>query len=403
MTRAPSIPGPRSPVYGLDLVRFLAALLVVAYHLGFKAWAVPGGTLHAMLGMRGMLVAEPSGWRLAWCGWIGVQVFFVVSGAVIAWSAQGVSAGMFLRRRIARLLPALLIAVLIALPVAIGLFASPVGPAAWLALRTIAFVPWGPWLIGQFWTIPIELGFYALVALRLATGRGVQALAWGLGLAGTGYWLAVGVGAIAPGGRLSELLLLQHGGYFAIGMLCARATLAPRHFALGLACAAAAAVQVRQAAAWEMAVRADLAGRWPLAYALWLGLTALVALSFFHREAIAARVGRAAPALRLAGLATYPLYLVHIHVGGAILLVAPPLGSAVAPALALAGALLAAFAIAAWLEPPLYALVRAGLDHAASRSRAAASAQARASSRSAARYTSGEVPVKASRKPPILP
>jgi peptidoglycan/LPS O-acetylase OafA/YrhL len=402
MTRALSAPGPRSPVYGLDLVRFLAAALVVAYHLGFKAWAVPGGTLNAMLGT---VIAAPPGWRLAWCGWIGVQVFFVVSGAVIAWSAQGVGAGTFVRRRIARLLPALLIAVLIALPVAIGGFAMPPGQAAWLALRTVTFVPWGPWLIGQFWTIPIELGFYALVALLLAAGRGAQGLAWALGLASTGYWLAVGAGAIVPGGRLAELLLLQHGVYFAIGMLCARGTIAPRHFALGLACAAVAAVQIRQAAAWEMAARADLAAHWPLAYALWLGLTALVALSFFHREAIAARVGGAAPALRLAGLAglaTYPLYLVHIHVGGAILLAAAPLGSGVALAAALAGTLVVAIAIAAWLEPPLHALVRAGLDHAALRSRAA-SAQASASARSVARYTSGETPVKASRTPPILP
>lgn len=400
MTRALSAPGPRSPVYGLDLVRFLAAVLVVVYHLGFKAWAVPGGTLNAMLGT---LVAAPPGWRLAWCGWIGVQVFFVVSGAVIAWSAQGVAAGTFVRRRIARLLPALVIAVLIALPVAIGGFAMPAGQAAWLALRTVTFVPWGPWLIGQFWTIPIELGFYALVALLLAAGRGTQGLAWALGLASTGYWLAVVAGAIVPGGRWSELLLLQHGVYFAIGMLCARATLAPRHFALLLACAAAAGVQIRQAAAWEMAARAALAGRWPLAYALWLGLTALVALSFFHREAVAARVGGAAPALRLAGLATYPLYLVHIHVGGAILLLAAPLGSGLAMAAALAGTLVVAFAIAAWLEPPLHAVVRVGLDHAALRSRAAASAQASASVRSVARYTSGETPVKASRKPPILP
>jgi peptidoglycan/LPS O-acetylase OafA/YrhL len=400
MTRALSAPGPRSPVYGLDLVRFLAAVLVVAYHLGFKAWAVPGGTLNAMLGT---VIVAPPGWRLAWCGWIGVQVFFVVSGAVIAWSAQGVGAGTFVCRRIARLLPALLIAVLVALPVAIGVFAMPAGQAAWLALRTVTFVPWGPWLIGQFWTIPIELGFYALVALLLASGRGAQGLAWGLGLASTGYWLAVVAGAIVPGGRWSELLLLQHGVYFAIGMLCARGTLAPRHLALGLVCAAVAAVQIRQAAAWEMATRADLAAHWPLAYALWLGLTALVALSFRHRVAIAARVGGAAPALRLAGLATYPLYLVHIHVGGAILLLAAPLGSGPAVVAALAGTLGVAFAIAAWLEPPLHAVVRAGLDHAALRSRAAVSAQASASARSVARYTSGEAPVKASRKPPILP
>ncbi|WP_404479916.1 acyltransferase family protein [Novosphingobium sp. BL-52-GroH] len=354
----------KAPVYGLDVVRLLAAVLVVVYHLGFKAWAIEGSSLNEVLGAS---TADPPGWRLTWCGWIGVQVFFVVSGAVIAYSARGASARGFARRRVARLLPALLIAALLALPVAISAFGMAPAKAVWLALKTVTFMPWGPWIIGQFWTIPIELCFYALVCVLLASGRsaqGMRGLVWGLGCVSCGYWLAVAGGLLEPGGRLTELLLLQHGVYFAIGMVCARlgsGELGPRHLALAIACVAAAAIQVREAAVWEMAGRSDLAVKWLLPYAIWLAATALVALSFLYRDAIAARVEVLSGALRLAGLSTYPLYLVHIHVGGAILLAAAPLGILPALLAAFAGSLLASLAIAAWLEPPLHGIVRSVL------------------------------------------
>jgi len=372
----------RTPVYGLDAVRFLAAALVVAYHLGFKAWALPESTLGQALGVR---VDFPPGYWLTCCGWVGVQIFFVVSGAVIAYSAGGVTARRFARRRAARLLPCVLIAVAIALPVAIAALAMPPQKAAWLGLKTLAFAPWGPWLIGQFWTIPIELGFYALVWALLALRReerGTAGLAWCLGLVGAAYWIAVTAGWLAPGGRLSELLLLQHGLYFALGIVCARlggGTLAPRHLMLALACIVGAALQVRMAARWEMAARPDLAGHWPLAYAIWLAATALVALSFLYRDAVAGAVegagkgavgtgtGRLAGALRLAGLSTYPLYLVHFHIGGAILLAASGFGPMPALAAASAGSLLAALAIAIWCEPPLHGALDAGIARFGSR------------------------------------
>ncbi|MEE4451343.1 acyltransferase [Novosphingobium resinovorum] len=359
------------PVYGLDLVRFIAAGLVVFYHLGFKAWALEGSSLYRVLAAPD---AFPPGYRFTWCGWVGVQVFFVVSGAVIAYSAQGVRARRFARRRVARLLPALLIAIALVWPVTIALFAVAPAKATVLALKTMAFVPWGPWIIGQFWTIPIELAFYAVICAILASRAPpavMRGLAWGLGIAATAYWCAVAGGWIAAGGRLSELLLLQHGGYFALGMLCARlgeGDLAWRHLLLAAACAGAAMIQVRTAAGWEMAGRPDLAGEWLQAYALWLVLTASVAASFAWRGPIADQVGRLAGALRLLGLSTYPLYLIHIHLGGAILMAMRAWGLVWSVPCAIAGSILGALVVAAWLEPPVHAVVDAALRRLGHRS-----------------------------------
>ncbi|GAB7554694.1 acyltransferase [Novosphingobium sp. 11B] len=356
--------GRRQPVYGLDLVRFAAASLVVLYHLGFKAWALDGSSLHGALGRSD---AFPAGYALTWCGWVGVQVFFVVSGSVIAYSARGVSARRFARRRAARLLPAVLIAVAIALPTAVFVFGTATAQAVVLSLKTIAFVPWGPWIVGQFWTIPIELAFYAIVGVVLFSGapeRAMHALVWALGIASAAYWLVAASDAIEPGGRLAELLLLQHGVYFALGMLCARmgeGDLGRRHLGLAATCIVAASVQVRTAAEWEMGARTDLSAQWPWAYALWLCLAALIAASFLWRAQVAARIGRFGGVLRLAGLATYPLYLIHIHVGGTILLAAARLGVVPAVILAFAGTAAVAVAIALWFEPPLHAAIDAAL------------------------------------------
>lgn len=37
----------REPIYVLDIVRFAAALIVMIYHFGFKAFATPGNILLA--------------------------------------------------------------------------------------------------------------------------------------------------------------------------------------------------------------------------------------------------------------------------------------------------------------------------------------------------------------------
>lgn len=351
----------RQTVHGLDAIRFMAAILVVTYHLGFKAWALDGSTLHAaLLVSGGQLTASPPLYWLTWSGWIGVQIFFVVSGAVIGSSTTGTGAMDFARRRVTRLWPAILMAVPLAFAVSATQLAVPLQEAAWLSFKTLVFAPVGPWIMGQFWTIPIELAFYAQVWLLLVAGfteRGMRVLMWALGLASALYWVCVAFGWTPIGGRLSALLLLQHGCYFAIGMACARLgrnTVRWRHCILVIACVAAAAFQIHDAAEGEMgSQRADLAALWPLAYAVWLFFTAATALSFLYCARIAACVGRLHTLLKLLGMTTYPLYLIHMHLGGVILLATAAWGVAPAYLFALAASVAVAAVMAQWLEPPL--------------------------------------------------
>ncbi len=72
-------------VWGLDIVRFLAAAMVVLFHYTWKNQQA-GPAFDS--------------------GWVGVEIFFVISGFVIASSANNVTAIAFIRRRFSRLYPA---------------------------------------------------------------------------------------------------------------------------------------------------------------------------------------------------------------------------------------------------------------------------------------------------------
>ena len=91
----------------LDPLRFAAALGVAVFHLMFWSWAgsstgvAPGFEHYVSAGLQFQSAAP-----FTWFGWVGVEIFFVISGFVIANSASNVSAREFLVGRALRLYPA---------------------------------------------------------------------------------------------------------------------------------------------------------------------------------------------------------------------------------------------------------------------------------------------------------
>ena len=83
-------------IVGLDVVRFVAATMVMVFHLAFWSWAGSGTIAHLMPN----LPAFPELTPVAWLGWVGVEIFFVLSGFVIAYSSEGSSAFAFFRSRL---------------------------------------------------------------------------------------------------------------------------------------------------------------------------------------------------------------------------------------------------------------------------------------------------------------
>lgn len=152
-------PGFRTRLDGLTGLRFFAALAVFAFHArGFLA------------GTRFETVRYVSA-----VGMVGVSFFFVLSGFVLTWSWRPKPYGSYLRRRLARIVPATWVASVFAL---CALFTRRDG-LEWLP--TVVSIPllhaWWPSIhidstpLPASWSLSVELFFYLLFPAVLFGAR----------------------------------------------------------------------------------------------------------------------------------------------------------------------------------------------------------------------------------------
>lgn len=155
-------PSPRLPV--VDMLRGLAALAVCWYHFtNGSADFLPEGVL------------KSSGSH----GWLGVEVFFVISGFIIPHALHRASYrtadyGRVMVKRIIRLDPPYLASIVIllvlgyvcsALPGYRGALFAPTPIQVALHLGYLNALAGQPWLNPVFWTLAIELQYYLLAGL----------------------------------------------------------------------------------------------------------------------------------------------------------------------------------------------------------------------------------------------
>lgn len=308
---------PRRALAAIDLLRFAAAMMVLVHHF-FGRWRV---RLEYGLGPTQPFEAMPSSpWFHS--GWIGVEIFFVISGYVIAMSARGTSAAEFAWRRLLRLWPGALICSTITAAV---LFVGGADPAAfaprWLASAFL--VPTSAQIDGVYWTLGIECAFYALVALLLWRGwwRPIP-VALALSLWSLVYWFGAmaitGLPNLIFGDRLADLSLGRYGAFFALGILIEAAHRKDPAFRPYLCLPALLVAPL--CITWHAATQRQDMPSSSLElqpHLLFLaGLAVIVAAPRIQRW-ISPGIARISVAL---GLATYPLYLLHQYVGGAMLL-----------------------------------------------------------------------------------
>lgn len=106
--------------------------------------------------------------RLALHGYLGVELFFIISGFVVAWSAQGRSAIRFAKARIIRLYPEYWVALSVSVLVfALARQAHFLELSATDILLNLTMVPQylgAPFVDGVYWTLGVEIKFYVLLA-----------------------------------------------------------------------------------------------------------------------------------------------------------------------------------------------------------------------------------------------
>lgn len=159
----------------LDALRLIAALIVVCFHWFFRGPASGDQAIQFFATNN-----------IAMYGYIGVDWFFIISGFVIAWTAEGRTAVQFAFARFIRIYPAFIVCMTLTF---VGtLYFQPdftsAGIKDWGA-NLIIFAPvLGSKLMdGAYWSIIIELIFYAWVFIFLLarvfdTHRRKLAIAW---------------------------------------------------------------------------------------------------------------------------------------------------------------------------------------------------------------------------------
>ncbi|MDY0977073.1 acyltransferase [Massilia sp. CFBP9012] len=348
-----------SYAFGLDLVRFGCALVVALFHF---TWRIPNEA-HIMP-----------------FGWVGVQVFFVISGVVIANSAIASTPYRFARNRFLRLYPAAWVAAAISFAIlsvvptpayyALGIGVNP----EWWAFASSVMLVGEDALATAYWTLPIEIAFYALVFIALLRGRvRLRAVARLLAVASSAYLVSLfyllvttsGPGVLDLGYGLKNMLLLRHGVFFAIGIYLWMATQRQPldrsdRVLFGLSLAAAALEIVCRSVSLTTIFAAGDAGPLDIRWVTVGALLAFAALLAAIRVCLVnakrwTPSARTAARIRMLGLVTYPFYLVHEVVGGAMLVVASDrgLGRPAALTLAIVATLAVAWLIAAFAEPAL--------------------------------------------------
>ena len=323
----------RRYVAALTGLRGVAACLVFLYHY---AALHPGIRLDQAVPIVGAALHFPFGF-----GFAGVDIFFVLSGFLLtlpfarAALGNGAPPGLprYFRRRFLRVFPAYYAQLLILLAAGAWFVAwkpltAPEFVAHLLMFFNIGWAPVQP-LVGVWWTLPVEMGFYLLLPLLapfLRPARWLAMLTAGIALSiAYRYWAAAYFGPL--GSDRAFLAASQLPGSLAEFLLGACAALLVQHRSLRQAPRPPAwlldlafAVGLLAPAVWlwqvVLAAGADYwQGHWSMLVApLALGLPLALAITSLYWGC---RIGTwllANRAVYFLGLISYSLYLWHFVV-----------------------------------------------------------------------------------------
>ncbi len=220
-----------SRIDALTGVRALAALWVVAFH----AWLIAGKPVLGAAGGPLRQLAGGVATSLASMGWLGVDLFFVLSGFVLTWQALGDpaspfvrgrfwrDAATFMRRRVLRVHPAYLATLTLLLPLGLYGFAPPPAGLGDVALHVVMFHNLVPSYVdtinGVYWSMPFEFQFYLLFPLLVVPV--IRGRAWLLLAAALAVAAAMHVAAVVGGTGALPAQLPWRIDEFAAGMFAA--------------------------------------------------------------------------------------------------------------------------------------------------------------------------------------
>lgn len=147
-------------LYHLDLIRFIAALYVVFYHFGFRGYAKDNFSI----------LQFPPIESFSKYGYLGVDLFFIISGFVILMSVKNSNLIDFIISRVTRLYPAFWFCVLLSAMIMTfyggDLFVVELDQVLFNLTMLNGFFG-VEHVDGVYWSLVVELKFYILIGIIL--------------------------------------------------------------------------------------------------------------------------------------------------------------------------------------------------------------------------------------------
>jgi peptidoglycan/LPS O-acetylase OafA/YrhL len=306
--------GGSTRLYLLDAFRFGAAVAVLLYH--YVSSYIEYDALPPVL---------RAATHVTRYGYLGVELFFMISGFVILWSAQSRTPTQFAVSRVGRLYPTFWVALLIStLLIAISSNWLPNANDAQLSVgRLVANATMVPTVMGAvpidgvYWTLEFEIRFYLLVFILILVRQIEYSERW------LYVWLALCAWSeFRPlPWSVAYLTLAPYGPFFIAGsvfyLIYAQGLSIPRVLALGVTMGLAISASLKVRSSF---ITPDIVSEWVVPIVV-VGFYLLFVGMLMHRE----RSDAAAPYAQSLGALTYPLYLTHATLGSLLIAGLSPL------------------------------------------------------------------------------
>lgn len=282
----------------LDLSRFVAAMMVVFFHYTFNG--IHNGKISS-------ITQTPAISEITKYGYLGVELFFMISGYVILISAKKGSPLAFAKSRATRLYPAYWAGLILTSCFALVLGGDLMG----VDLKTViinfsmlqSFIGVRD-VDGVYWTLAYELKFYSIIFVALIFSNIFSIERFIL------VW-AVLINVFAYSGSNAPSLLCGYYSYFIAGALLSIYSSTKSKFALLLI-----ALSVYPCMNYTLSIAAKITSATMVSYSSTV-VCLIIAIYFtlFLLQGSTLLKEVVIPKSNQIGALTYPIYLIHAHIG----------------------------------------------------------------------------------------
>ena len=366
-------------IYGIDVLRFFSAVMVATLH--YRANGEANSFFQALLGKFHIPAhaptAAPSGFDFM--GYLGVQIFFMISGFVISGSlTRSQGPRKFFEGRFLRIYPTLVICTVMSLILCWATGNLSLGQGLVRFVRSLLLTPFGQHVDDVVWTLSVEVIFYAVAGILFFAGdKKLNWLLVYLTASSCFFWTAIFLDQtfhLLPSSheqlfyKIGRTCLWEYGQYFSLGIIIYRLNIlknvgAMQRMLAGVCVFLAAANLIFITNFFASDPHNAGAFKSPVPALIVFFISALAMQFFVRYRGIWAKLPAfALKIIEILGLSTYPFYLSHYFIGSLFALTVSLFdGQRYVTISVVIGTTIISSIIAKWIDPPVGRAFKAGI------------------------------------------